>query len=223
MPAFVINLQRRPDRLALFNERCPLKDVSIIPGFDAKNYNGEPPEEIDFFNKVQCRYPGESAVYVSHLRIFKKIVENEYAYGMIFEDDAQFCPRFLEKYQQVLNEIPDDTHILYVGGRFTQDYKMKKRNSSIVSDNIIKHKINGDSIDNYDTDRTAHAYIVSNIGARKLLDYFYSLKVINNPIDDLMLNYFIKNNIPIYNSFPLLCHSPMVGDSDIRFTRRSLI
>jgi len=31
-----------------------------------------------------------------------------------------------------------------------------------------------------------------------------------------MINNFIKYNIPVYNSVPLLCHSPMDGDSDIR-------
>ena len=93
---------------------------------------------------------------------------------------------------------------------------MNPFNCSVVSDNIVKHRINSKYSDKWDTDRTAHAYIISNSGARLLLEYFYSLETITFPFDDLMLNFFLENDIPVYNSVPLLCHSPIVGDSDIR-------
>lgn len=222
IPAFVINLERRPDRLALFKKQCPLENVFLVPGFDAKEYSKEPSEDIDFFKKVQCKFPGESAVYVSHIRVMKEIVAQGYPYGLIFEDDAEFCPGFLEKYQQILKEMPTDTKLLYIGGRFTPLYRMKAINSSIVTENIVKHNHHRIKGEGWDIDRTAHAYIVSNEGARLLLDYFNSLKIITKPVDDLMLNYFLEQNISIYNSMPLLCHSPLVGDSDIRHSRKSL-
>jgi GR25 family glycosyltransferase involved in LPS biosynthesis len=221
IPAFVINLQRRPDRLAKFKERCPLESVTLVPGFDAKNYINEAAEEIKFFEKVKCQFPGESAVYVSHLRIMKKIVDQGLPYGLIFEDDAEFCPGFLEKYEQVVKDLPKDTHILYIGGRFNVLHQMKQHNCSIVTENIVKHKSIMKSKDPWDTDRTAHAYILSNQGARVLLEYFNSLSTITRPIDDLMVNYCIEKQIPIYNSQPLLCYSALRGDSDIRHSRFS--
>ena len=216
IPSFVINLKRRPDRLALFTQRCPLEDVFLVPGFDAKDYSGELSEDIDFFSRVKCKFPGESAVYISHMRIFHQILENNYAYGLIFEDDVEFCNGFLERYDQILKEVPSDTYILYIGGRFKPFHRMNKFNCSAVSEHIVKHKIHSNLSDQCDTDRTAHAYIISNSGARVLLEYFYSLETITFPFDDLMLNFFLKNNIPVYNSLPLLCHSPIIGDSDIR-------
>jgi glycosyl transferase family 25 len=221
IPAFVINLQRRSDRLAIFMKRCPLKDVLVVSGFDAKSYENEDSEDITFFKKVKCKYPGESAVYISHLRVMKEIVNSGHKYGLIFEDDAEFCPGFLEKYQQILKEMPEDTHLLYIGGRFTSCYKMKEANSSKVTDHIVQHVIRSKVHDGWDIDRTAHAYIVSSEAAKMLLEYFNSLTLITRPIDELMLHYFLENKIPIYNSMPLLCHSPMVGDSDIRGSNKS--
>jgi len=220
IPSFVINLKRRPDRLEKFKKRCPLENVRVVQGFDAKDYINEPSEDIEFFKKVRCQFPGESGVFVSHLRIMKKIVEEGHPHGLILEDDAEFCQGFLNKYQQILKEIPSNTNILYIGGRFSQWHRMKDINCSKITENIVMHKLTREK-DPWDTDRTAHAYILSNQGAKILLEYFDSQTTITRPIDDLMLNYFLKENLPIYNSQPLLCHSPLKGDSDIRHSRFS--
>ena len=34
---FVINLERRPDRLNKFLDKCPLNDVKVISAFDGQN------------------------------------------------------------------------------------------------------------------------------------------------------------------------------------------
>jgi GR25 family glycosyltransferase involved in LPS biosynthesis len=216
IPKFVINLKRRQDRLEAFRKRCPFNDVFLVPGFDAQNYSDEQSEDIAFFNKVTCKLPGERAVYVSHLRVFKEIIENNFAYGLIFEDDAIFCKDFLTRFHEVINEIPDDTHILYIGGRFTKLYRMRAENCLKVTTNIVKHSTGTGLCRGWDIDRTAHAYIISNTGAKKFLDYCNSMETIERPIDDLILHFFLENKIPVYNSMPLLCHSPLVGDSDIR-------
>ena len=38
---FVINLLRRPDRLAYFLNHCPLSDVDVVYAFDGKNPENE--------------------------------------------------------------------------------------------------------------------------------------------------------------------------------------
>ena len=43
---YVINLLRRPDRLARFKNRCPLVDYHIVNGFDALFPNNEKHEEL---------------------------------------------------------------------------------------------------------------------------------------------------------------------------------
>ena len=92
---------------------------------------------------------------------------------------------------------------------------MKEQNIITVSDHIVQHNLA--VWDNHDHDRTTHGYILSNTGAKFLLDKFKN-DTINSTdaIDFWLMNSFIKNNIKIYSTAPLLCWSPMAGDSDIR-------
>ena len=48
-----------------------------------------------------------------------------------------------------------------------------------------------------------------------LLDIFYN-SIIDKQIDHWLIEIFNKYNYSIYSSQPLLCYSPLVGDSDIR-------
>jgi len=214
IPKFVINLKRRPDRLNLFLKRCPLDNVNIVTGFDGKNFTEEPLEDIKMFKKVQCRFPGEGGCYISHLRIFQDIVNKNYSHAFIMEDDAEFCNGFKEKYEIILKEIPEDTDILYIGGRFTPNFIMHPLTYIPVSSKIVRYNLDI-PCNRMMMDRTTHAYIISNKMAKELLKEFHSQNVIPIAIDDWMLRYFRKNT-QIYSAIPLLCHSPLVSDSDIR-------
>jgi glycosyl transferase family 25 len=210
---FVINLKRRPDRLELFRSRCPLRDYTVIHGFDGKYSTLEKSkEEIQMLSKFSRLRPGEEGVFISHLRIFQKIVTDKIPFAFIMEDDAIFCPGFSKKCLEVLSEIPHDTDILYIGGRFTPDFVMDT--SIKVSKNIVKHKrpFNPGMM----SDRTTHAYIVSNKMAGILVKKFELTNLINTAFDDWILRVSIENSIDIYNANPLLCYSPAKGDSDIR-------
>ena len=46
---FVINLLRRPDRLAYFLNPCPLTDVDFVNAFDGTNPENEDQEEVKLF------------------------------------------------------------------------------------------------------------------------------------------------------------------------------
>jgi GR25 family glycosyltransferase involved in LPS biosynthesis len=214
---FVISLKRRSDRLEIFQKKCPFNDVEIVYGFDGKNINIEPSSvEHAMTMKFKNLRNGEMGVFISHLRIFKNIVENNYPMALIFEDDAIFCDNFLYKFNCLLKDIPSDTNILYVGGRFTPNYCMN--DGTMVTSNIIKHNIvNKNWVgSSMDKDRTMHAYIISFNLAKLCLDTFNSSKFIKNAVDAWILNVSLENSITVYNSYPLLCHSPIQGDSDIR-------
>ena len=207
---FVINLKRRPDRLETFQKQCPFTDVEVVHGFDGKYARSEQSRsEKDMIYKFTKLSPGEIGVFISHLRIFKKILELDVSYAMIFEDDAIFCKDFLT---QIEHDIPADTSILYIGGRFEPEFKMT--HCSKMSDTIVKHGsvpwIGGDM------DRTLHAYIISKDMAQLCINEFYRSVIINQAVDSWILAVCRKYSLPIYNMYPLLCHSPLKGDSDIR-------
>ena len=139
------------------------------------------------------------------------MLEKNYPYALIMEDDAIFCPGFHTKFLNVISESPNDTDILFIGGRFQPNFYMK--NCTEVSKSIVKHASFNNPLD---SDRTTHAYIISNKMAKFFIDKYNETLCIKHPVDDWILNLLAVNSIPIYNAQPLLCHSPIVGDSDIR-------
>ena len=225
MYKFVISLKRRPERLNQFKNECPyelggqnsrsLKLVNIVHGFDSRNINQELHDEQLLYKEINLTYPGAIGCFISHLRIYKMIVQNNYPAGIIFEDDSFFTTDFDKKLQRVIRELPRDYHIVYIGGRFTKDYKMKPSSIIKVSDYIVQHNV-ADWY-NHDHDRTTHGYIISNRGAKFLLDRFEKGNIgPRDAIDFWMMNSFMEKDINIYSSNPLLCWSPISGDSDIR-------
>ena len=214
---FVINLKRRPDRLEAFQKNCPFDDVTVITAFDGKNIKDETSAiEQEMATRFTGLNHGEIGCFLSHLRVFNEIRRENLPYAFIFEDDAIFCNNFLEKYSKVMEELPSDTDILYIGGRFESQFKM--RDFTMVSDNIVKHHIENNRLlgKSCDIDRTTHAYIVSNAFATRFTEEFYKTMRHCQAIDSYLLAFSKVQGFTIYNSYPLLCHSPMRSDSDIR-------
>ena len=117
----------------------------------------------------------------------------------------------------VFSEIFDninihDFDILYIGGRFDDKFVMP---SAIpITDKIVKHNF-AENQHGWELDRTAHAYILSNRGAKILVDKFEETEYVN-AVDTFIMHTFRDLNIPIYNTSPLICYCPLVSDSDIR-------
>ena len=212
---FVINLKRRPDRLKAFQEICPLKDVKVIYGFDGHTINEESDKEKELFAKMPLKFPGEIGCFISHLRIYETIIKANIPYALIMEDDAIFSKYFIVKFLSILRQLPSTIDILFIGGRFTPDYYMKSCDN--VTANIVKHKVMNNTFIGkpMDCHRTTHAYLISNKMAHIFLNTFHSTQI-HTQIDHWILDVCKANTIPIYNTQPLLCHSPIVHDSDIR-------
>jgi glycosyl transferase family 25 len=215
--SFVINLERRPDRLKHFKNNCSIKNVNVVHGFDGKNIEKEDKNEIKLFDKFINFLPGEKGCFISHLRIWNYIVNNDINYGLIFEDDAILCEDFFEKYKIIIKELPEDCDIAFIGGRFESNYKMHENNYIKISENIIKHKkITPEYY--YDFCRTTHSYILSKKTAQFLINIFESEKTISTALDHWLVQkiHTQEVSLKIYESSPLLCHSPFISDSDIR-------
>jgi GR25 family glycosyltransferase involved in LPS biosynthesis len=218
---YVINLKRREDRLCQFKNRCPdniLKDITIVYGFDGKFYENEHDSEKEIFNKIDNKLnTGEKGCFISHLRIYCDLINSTNDYAFIMEDDAIFCHDFTEKYNQVLNSMPLDTKILYIGGRFKSDFLMKDIYYNKITDNIVEYNIDSwEKRNDEQHDRTTHGYIISKDAAKILINCFYTAQVIDNEIDHYIIKMLLETNNKIYSVNPLLCHSYEISDSDIR-------
>jgi glycosyl transferase family 25 len=214
MKKYVINLKRRSDRLQNFKNNFGdfANDIQVIYGFDGKNILNESKEEQELIKKCFNITLGEIGCFISHIRIYKDIINNNYDYGMIFEDDAIPSSNFENKLNIVLNDMPKDYDFLYIGGRFQPDFKMLNELMNIISSNVVTHY--GDHYGPIH-DRTTHAYIISNKMAKIFLQIFYT-DGIHRPFDHWLLEMLKKEKVFIYNSYPLLCYSPMNSDTDIR-------
>ena len=216
----VINLERRPDRLQLFKNRCPFNDVEIMYGFDGSKLE----LEIDNYkaNQLNNLSKGEIGCFISHIRCYEYMIKNNIENMLIFEDDCIFCDNFSEKLNNIYNEFKthtlQDNNIFYIGGQFEPNFFTKSNNCSQISDNLIKHNFyqeNGDVNIRYNLDRTTHSYIITKSTALFLLNQF-NTNINCLAVDHWLIECFNKFKYNIYSTQPLLCYSPFVGDSNIR-------
>ncbi len=240
MKKYVINLKRRTDRLNLFyrqiNEYYSLLEFNVVYGFDGRNPESET-DNVEEFNRITStmskthKYPhlipGEAAIIISHRRVWKLIVEGNGDYGMVFEDDALFTNDFRTKIDQIvetINRSKKEINFVWIGGRFYDGYRMNKQNYEVLKQlpdiTLVKHHAGADYINNIDLHRTAHAYIVSKETAKFLLDVTNSLITSGNveikPVDRIMPELMNANGIDQCSTYPLLCWSPAISDSDVR-------
>ena len=140
--AYVLNLEKRPDRLSRFQEfynqhgpDLPLEVFTAIDGSDPAQVLRVPESIIksvsdinDYNNK-----PSIKCTAYSHLMIWKKIAEGEEEYSLIFEDDCHFrpnnlllpeisreslklkWPKIIEQYCKDYSNLNDRKKILFLG------------------------------------------------------------------------------------------------------------
>jgi GR25 family glycosyltransferase involved in LPS biosynthesis len=218
---YVVNLKRRPDRLENFYKACsfPKEKIHAVYGFDGTNYDNELENEKHIYHKLSSNLlPGEKGCLISHMRIFKDIVDNKIPFGMVFEDDGFFCDDFKNKLELCIHEMPLDTKILYFGGRFTPDFKMAPDTFVPITEHIVAHRnIDWYNRDCLNHDRGTFGYIISYSLAEYFIKYLDSNMHLDNAVDHFMIRVCMNNNIPIYNTYPLLSYAePVTKDSDIR-------
>ena len=218
---YVINLKKRPDRLYLFLKKSNIQydDINIVSGFDGSNPNNENIEEQYFFNNyfTDNLNTGEKGCFLSHIRVFKDIIKNNIDFGIIYEDDCNFCANYDIKIQNILKEIPTNTNILFCGGRFTPDFYMADSTFTKISNHIVEHNKIPWNQRNYENhDRTTNCFIISKALAEKLVFHFNNKYLLHLSIDHWIICICMDFQISIYNTYPLLCYCPFISDSNIR-------
>ena len=141
--------------------------------------------------KISCTF--------KHYLCLKDIVENNYEYGIIMEDNQFFCSNIsktVEKYINQLNEMYPDWDIIFD----TKWKKVKDINEVEVKDGIYVYpKSNEITKYCHGGTRLAQFYIVTNKCARKMYENYIPF---NNAPDWWMNDLFRKLNIKSFWSEP---------------------
>jgi GR25 family glycosyltransferase involved in LPS biosynthesis len=128
----VINLDRRPDRLAyLYNHiPIPFRRMAAVDGQNLSSYYFE---FSDLLNTVrgQNRILGEVGCSLSHYSLWKAHAAPTPApapaadFLLVFEDDVILTDSSLERIRDTIDNIQRTSHefdVMYVGGQWTPDY-----------------------------------------------------------------------------------------------------
>jgi GR25 family glycosyltransferase involved in LPS biosynthesis len=99
------------------------------------------------------------ATNLEHVRIYRSIVESNYDYHLILEDDAILCNDFNTKLNNTINNLPKDWDVVYVSSGCenrpqikcqdgTNFVKMEERNSWTANGYLLKKETAQQFLDN---------------------------------------------------------------------------
>jgi GR25 family glycosyltransferase involved in LPS biosynthesis len=191
MKIFIINLERRKDKLDRIKERIEKiknkEEIKIIKAVDGIKINDEYLNNNNYkiHNKWRDKNHkrpiklGEIGCSLSHYKIWKRIVEENIEFAIILEDDAVFSDNYNEKINEITKSI--DFDMLYLGR------KVFNKNEEEVNENMVKSNFSYWTI----------GYILTNKGAKKLINSHFEKNII--PVDEYLPYMYGKNNIIDYN------------------------
>ena len=220
---FVINLKERTDRWEKINNKFDKTQLKL-QRFDATYGKDLSQSYIDSATTPFCRQfcsNGMIGCWLSHYRLWKLIVKNYLNNVLILEDDAEPVDGFNEKIGVVLDSIPKDYDLVYIGC-----YGSCSEGGSIG----YKYLLGGSNIDYNEhlmipySPYCTHAYLLSNKGANKLLNS-KDMKKISYHVDYAIINNIYTNpDFKMYAVKSSLITQPAdVNDSNITFNDHPLL
>ena len=240
LTAYVVNLKRRPDRKEKFlknysgifgieNPYIPLVISEAVDGsLSSTDFSKEPLIELvsedtsEYSNNLRVK-----ATILSHLQVYKKIVDNGDDYGLIFEDDINFGPyldTFFEN-PKVLLELKRlkefrEPFIIYTG---TGDFLPIHTNAPSESMLRAQEKAHAISIKGpngpykyFGVPNMKSSYVFSWLGSfsymiTKETANFLLEEAAKNPINKA-IDVWLSEKNKIYVTIPLLCYHNSLQD-----------
>lgn len=159
----------------------------FIEDYDRENLSDEDLKIFDT-NKVKLSMCSN---IIKHINAYKNIMNNEYNYSLILEDDVILDDEFGDKLNKGLKQLPDDYDMLFIGNGCNLHIPLNQ----IKPFKFIYKKCREPS--NWGGNggtRCSDSYLVSKKGAKKLINYISKLKegAINLP-SDFWLNEVIRD------------------------------
>ena len=196
---FIINLKKDKDRLnfqkkQFKKENINFERIDAVYGKDLSN-SERFKHSGSYFNYI-TNTPSIIGVFLSHLKIYKKIIKEDFPYALIMEDDIKLLKNFKKNLNNLLNNLPKKYDIIHCGCDGFSCEMNKKLNK-------INNKLN-DKYNNLIKPNTlivgGWCYLISNETAHKMVERYE-----NNISGHLDLLFNIDPNLDL-----LLMKKPLV-------------
>jgi glycosyl transferase family 25 len=201
---YLINLARSKDRLATCARQFDSHDLSFerINAFDGDELS--PTELSRLYDFRQSSYhkqltSGEVACYLSHVRSWQKIVDEQLDYGVIFEDDILLEDDIKQGLEAIQN--------------ISEPWDLIKLAESPVKRKVVHNISAGDfSLVTYNKiPIRSCAQVISLAGAKKLLA---NNKDITRPVD-VELQYWWESDLNVFGLQPYVVQPDQTLESEI--------
>jgi GR25 family glycosyltransferase involved in LPS biosynthesis len=202
---FVINLDSRPDRLeSLLKAEPQLQGlVTRVPAV-----HGTSLQMSSSIFKLCKNNPFQwkksiIGCYLSHLSVWKRILEEQGNLFLILEDDVRFQKGWMEQWKMAIQDMPKDAELMYWGGVLPPNKKVLP----LVSETVNKHwaRIRPNTMFSAASlplfHFCAYSYLLTKAGAQKLIQYVESLDGMPFPGCDHILGHA---SLKTYFTSPLL-------------------
>ena len=164
MKTFIINLERQPLKKANIEKICQSLDldyqfIKAIDGYQLSD---------DYIRSISNDYPknyltkGEIGCALSHISVYKEIIDNNLPYALILEDDSVLkteVPKFLKSFEE-----KDFKHGIYL---LTADFYY-----------MMNKKVKIGDFELYEITKAVrtNGYIITNNAAKKLINFLYPIR-----------------------------------------------
>lgn len=177
IPAFVINLDRQPKRMARFEEAFQEMGIAVerFPAVDGQNLS----DINDFIHPLmhlvheprKFNVRAHAGCFLSHAKVWKQITERKASWSLILEDDV--CPTNISRdFLEAFELAPPPFDIVRLHSNAGSQKAGRQRETGVEIDGI---KLTVDMLGA----RSTGAYLISYEGAQKCLAY----KKMISPVD----------------------------------------
>lgn len=220
---YVINLDRRPDRLQKFTSNIPDDfQYERFPAVDGSNLKSTAQLQRIFDGNNYNMRKGMVGCAMSHIKLYIELINSEHEFFCILEDDIDFVPNFKYKLSHLHKQIIHDPwDIVFIGHHLYSQYISKNSHD--------KEKL--PTAEKWDTQTSlmrsiggTGGYLISKKGAINILEFLNKNGIING-IDTCIQK--AADLLNIYYSEPHLIYSDCWNtnntvDTDIQWDFDSL-
>jgi GR25 family glycosyltransferase involved in LPS biosynthesis len=222
MNTFILHYKPLVERKEYMDEQLAKLDMKAqyITEFDKEEMTDYDKEIFDY-EKVwtnRTLFLSNSSLIAKHLEVYKRVVDNDFDFGLIIEDDVILSDDFKEKYYDYYKQLPENWDILFYGDGYGRNLHVPKKLLEEQGGNVFLKSHKGNGIKDREKNgwpvcagasRCSDCYLISKKAAERILVQIKEIRRkkrerIFYPSDLWMNNLFRGLNFKVYWAEPTI-------------------